>query len=111
MVTIEQVQKGLARYIDVQLAGAFEGWQKAVVLAGGVLIARNIPALVDQYAGHPLAGALGVFRDGGIDIDAMHEAFAENLGGEKVPIKLPGIGVIKFGRDDLDALVRYVKEV
>lgn len=110
MVTVEQIQKGLARYIDVQLAGAFEGWQKAIVLAGGVLIARNIPALVETYAGHPLTAALGVFRDGGIDIDALHEALAANLGGEKVPINLPGIGVLKFGRDDLDTIVRYVKE-
>lgn len=111
MVTVNQIQSGFARYVDVQLSGAFDGWQKAVVLAGGTLIAKNIPNLFVKYANHPAAIAFGVLGDdNAIDIDALYEALIEHIGQDKLPIKLPGIGTLKIGRDDIDALCRYIKE-
>ena len=46
MATIQQVQKGFARFIDTDIAGAFEGWQKAVVVGGATLLTANFPNLV-----------------------------------------------------------------
>ena len=95
MVTIEQIQAGFLRYVDLQLAAAFSGWQRAVVLTGGTLIARNIPNLAQKYAGNPAMAAFGVYdaESGSFDIDALHEALAANLDGEKIPVSVPGIGV------------------
>ena len=44
MATINQVQKGAARFIDTHIAGAFEGWQKAVVVGGALYVYRAIPS-------------------------------------------------------------------
>ena len=48
MATIKQVQTGFARFIDSHIAGAFEGWQKAVVVGGATLLAANLPNLVKE---------------------------------------------------------------
>ncbi len=112
MVTVDQIQAGFIRYVDLQLTSEFSGWQRAVVLTGGTLIARNIPNLAQKYAGHPAMAAFGVYdaENGTFDIDALHEALAANLEGEKIPVGVPGIGTIKFGREDVDVLCRYIKE-
>lgn len=112
MVTINQLQSGFARFIDQQLSGAFTGWQKAVVIGGGALIAKNIPNLVNTYAKHPAVAAFGIYHpeDGTVDIDALYNAITPNLGGDKLPITIPWIGTVKLGQEDLEVLRRYIKE-
>lgn len=112
MATIAQVQKGFIKFIDNDVAGAFEGWQKAVVVGGATLLAANVPRLVDVYGSHPMVFALGVYNAeaGTIDVDTLYKAFVPQLGAEKIPISLPRIGTIKMGKEEIDRLVRYIKE-
>ena len=112
MATVKQLQTGFANYVDNQIAGAFEGWQKAVVVGGATLLAANIPTLVIVYGSNPVVSALGVYNPdaGTIDIDALYKAFVPNLGNDKIPITIPRIGTIKLGKDEIDILVRYIKE-
>ena len=60
MATISQIQTGFARFIDTHIAGAFSGWQKAVVVGGATLLAANLPNLVKVYGASPMVAALGV---------------------------------------------------
>lgn len=112
MATINQVQKGTARLIDTHIAGAFEGWQKAVVVGGATLLAANLPNLIQVYGAHPLVAALGVYNPeaGTIDVDKLYNAFVPNMGADKFPVSIPKIGTIKLGKEEFDALVRYIKE-
>lgn len=112
MATIEQVQRGFTRFVDGHIAGAFEGWQRAVVAGAAGLLAANFPNLVKTYASHPMVAALGVYdaATGIIDIDAVYNAFVPQLGAEKVPVTIPKLGTIKLGREEFDALLRYIKE-
>lgn len=112
MVHISKIQRGFATFIDREVAGAFEGWQKAVVAGCAGLVAANFPNLVKVYGGHPFVAALGVWHPetGDVDIDALYNAFVPKLGAEKIPISIPKIGTIKMGREEIDALMRYIKE-
>lgn len=112
MATINQIQTGFAKFIDTHISGAFSGWQKAVVIGGATLIAANLPALVQTYGENPVVAALGVYnRDAGtVDIDKLYNAFAPHLGTDKLPVTIPKIGTIKLGREDIDVLVKYIKE-
>jgi hypothetical protein len=112
MVHISKIQRGFATFIDREVAGAFEGWQKAVVAGCAGLVAANFPNLVKVYGGHPFVSALGVWHPetGDVDIDALYNAFVPKLGAEKIPISIPKIGTIKMGREEIDALMRYIKE-
>ena len=112
MATISQVQKGFVTFVDRDVSKAFEGWQKAIVLGGATLIAANFPRLAQSYGQHPVVSALGVYNEvtGTIDIDALYNAFVPHLGSEKIPVSIPRVGTIKLGKDEIDLIVRYIKE-
>lgn len=112
MATIGQIQRGVARFVDGHLAGAFTGWQKALVVGGSTLLAANMPNLVKVYGAHPMVAALGVYNAeaGTIDVDALYNAFVPHMGTDKIPITVPKVGTIKLGKEELDALYRYIKE-
>jgi hypothetical protein len=112
MATIQQVQKGFARFVDNQVVGAFEGWQKAIVLGGASLVAANFPKLLNLYANHPVMAVVGVYNpeNGTIDVDALYNAFVPNMGTDKIPVTIPKIGTIKLGKEEFDTLIRYIKE-
>lgn len=112
MATITQIQRGFGRFIDGHIAGAFEGWQKAVVVGGATLLAANMPNLVKVYGTHPIVAALGVYNPdaGTVDIDTLYNAFVPNMGSDKIPVSIPKIGTIKIGKEEIDILMRYIKE-
>ena len=112
MATIKQVQTGFANFIDNYIAGAFTGWQKAVVVGGATLLAANLPNMVKVYGANPMVAALGVYNPeaGTIDIDKLYQAFVPHFGSDKIPVTIPTIGIIKLGKEEIDALVRYIKE-
>ena len=112
MVTIPQIQRGFALFVDNEIAAAFTGWQKAVVAGAAGLLAANLPNLIKAYDNHPLVAALGVYdaNSGSINIDALYNAFAPKLGTDKIPLTIPKIGTIKMGQPEIDTLMRYIKE-
>lgn len=112
MATIQQIQTGFARFIDTQIAGAFEGWHKALVLGGATLLASNLPKLVQTYGNTPVIAALGVYNPeaGTVDIDKLYSAFIPHLGAEKIPVTIPKVATIRFGKEEIDILIRYIKE-
>ena len=112
MATVKQVQVGVARFVDDYVAGAFNGWQKAVVLGGTTLLAASIPNLINMYASNPMVAALGVYNpdSGFIDVDKLYNAFVPHMGGDKIPVTIPKVGTIKLGKEEFDTIVRYIKE-
>lgn len=117
MVTIQQVQRGVARFVDNHVAGAYNGIEKMLILGGATLLTAGLPNILKAYCGGLLIGSLGVFdaEKGMVDIDALYNAFVPHMGSEKLPIKLPKVGsmdlgTLKLDRDQIDILVRYIKE-
>lgn len=112
MVHISKIQRGFTAFIDREVAVAFDGWQKAVVAGCAGLIAANFPKLLSEYGSHPFVSALGVYHpeSAEIDLDALYNAFVPKLGAEKIPISIPKIGTIKMGKEEIDTLMRYIKE-
>ena len=112
MVTISQIQRGFVQFVDNEVATAFEGWQKAVVAGGAGLLAANFPNMVKVYGTIPMVAALGVYdpNSATVNIDALYNAFVPKLGTDKIPITIPKIGTIKMGREEIDALIRCIKE-
>ena len=112
MATVKQVQTGLARFIDDFIAGAFNGWQKAVVVGSATLLTANLPNLINIYGSNPVVAAMGVYNPatGFIDIDKLYNAFVPHMGGDKIPVTIPKIGTIKIGKDEIDIIVHYIKE-
>lgn len=117
MVTINQIQRGFTKFVDNDVAVAYSGLEKAVILGGSTLLAANLPNIVTTYASDPMISAMGVYQaaTGAFDIDALYNAFVPNMGAEKIPVTLPKIGkmdlgTIKIGKDEIDTIVKYIKE-
>lgn len=112
MATIPQIQKGFSQFVDLHLAGAFDGWQKALVIGGATLLTMNLPALVKNYCNHPVVAALGVYNptSESVDVDKLYNAFVPHMGGDKLPISIPKVGTIKLGKEEIDLIVKYIKE-
>ena len=112
MVSVSQVQRGFVSFIDNEIAVAFNGWQKAVVAGAAALLAAGMPNLVRTYGSHPVVAALNIYdaNANAVNIDAIYNAFVPKLGAEKIPVVIPKIGTIKLGREEIDSLVRYIKE-
>lgn len=113
MVTISQIQRGFVLFVDNEVATAFTGWQKAIVAGASGLIASNLPNLVSTYGTHPIVAAMGLYdaERNMVNIEALYDAFVPRLGVDKIPIDIPKIGTIKMGRDEIDCLMRYIREV
>lgn len=117
MATIQQIQTGVAKFVDYHIAGAYSGIDKVIVLGGCTLLAASFPNIVKMYASHPVVAALGVYNadSGTVDIDSIYNAFVPHMGQEKIPIALPkmgkiDLGTIKLGKEEIDILYRYIKE-
>lgn len=112
MVSVSQVQRGFANFIDNEIAVAFDGWQKAVVAGAATLLAAGMPNLMKTYGSHPVVAALNIYdpNANAVNIDAIYNAFVPKLGAEKIPVVIPKIGTIKLGREEIDSLMRYIKE-
>lgn len=112
MATIKQVQTGFARFIDNHISGAFEGWQKGIVVGGATLLAANLPNLIKAYGTNPVVAAMGIYNPdaGTVDIDSLYNAFIPHMGADKIPVTIPKIGTLKLGKEDIDILCRFIKE-
>ena len=112
MVNVSQVQRGFVNFIDNEIAVAFDGWQKAVVAGSAALLAAGMPNLIKTYGSNPVVAALNIYdaNANAVNIDAIYNAFVPKLGAEKIPVVIPKIGTIKLGREEIDSLMRYIKE-
>ena len=67
---------------------------------------KNLPNVISKY---PILSTLGV-SDTEVDIDTLYEAASPYVN-EKMPIQIPVIGItLKIGKQELDALYKYIKE-
>ena len=71
MIPMDKVQRGLALFIDRELAPSLSGWDKVLVAGGAGLAVAKLPSLIAQY---PIVSALGVYdkENNLVDIDALH---------------------------------------
>lgn len=113
MVSISQVQKGIANFIDRELIPSLSVLERVVVGTGAGLIAAKLPEVLKNYAGHPLLSALNVvdLQRGQVDINALYSAAMPYIGADQIPIKIPMVGVtIKMGQKEFEILYKYIME-
>lgn len=110
MVPMDRVQRGLAMFIDRELAPSLSGWDKVLVAGGAGLAVAKLPNLIEQY---PIVSAMGVYNKENnlVDIDALYKAASPYIGAEALPVKIPMLGItVKMGKPEIDTLYRYIKE-
>lgn len=112
MVTMQQAQNGLIKYIDTEIIPHVDGLKKIGLSAYVTLAAGNVQAMLNRYIHHPAVEVLGVIdSEGNVDIDALYKAISPMLAeGKKVTIYIPLVGDFSVDKSDLEKLYRYMKE-
>lgn len=113
MISMENIQAGIAKFIDREIAPSLSGWDKVLIAGAGGLLTARIPDIITQYADHPMLKALGVYdkEHGTVDVDALYNAAKPYIGADPMPIKIPVVKMtMKVGKKELDTLYRYIKE-
>lgn len=106
MVTIRQMENGIARFLDTELLSKMQGtWQKVVAgTATGILIKRS-ENILSSLKNNEIVKMMGIIsEDGMIDIDILREELKKNVPDSGVQIDLPMIGRITIKKEDVDKL-------
>lgn len=114
MVTIAQVQQGVAKFVDTEIIPRLSTVEKLVVGGGAGLVTAKLPELMKQYSGNKFVSALGLYdaENGEIDLDAVYNAVKPYITADPIPVTIPYVGLkLKFTQREIDALYRYIKEV
>ena len=110
MVTMQQFQNGVARYIDADILPHLSGVKRLAVGTYAGLAANNVGELLTQYKDHPAVSVMKVMdKDGNVDIDRLYSAAAPMFAnGQKFTIHIPMVGDMTVDSTDLDKLYQYI---
>ena len=106
MVTMQQLQNGLGRFVDTELTANMSGWVKPVAQTVAGLFISELPRTIEK---HPIAQALSLVQDGMVDIDKAYAELVKHVTAP-VPVPIKGIGTMMVTRENIDTLYRMILE-
>lgn len=113
MIPLENVQAGIVKFIDREIAPSLSGWDRVLIAGAGGLLAAKLPSIIAQYADNPVLKAMEIYdqEHGMVDVDALYNAAKPYIGTEPMPIKIPVVKMtMKVGKKELDTLYKYIQE-
>lgn len=112
MVSIESVERGMARYIDEVFLPSFQrdGIKGFAVGVAASLLVKRGGNLLREYAKAPVLQQLGlVTPDGSVDLEAVREAVQANLPAGGLPVDLPMGIVLRVKAEDVEAMYQTIQ--
>lgn len=109
VVSLEQLQRGAADYIDSEFTAKLTGPQRWIIGALGGMYVNKLGDIINNIKDIPAVAILGLFPDGGgIDVDAVYTALRKQA--EKTPVSfdVPLIGSVRLTVEDVDKLYRNI---
>lgn len=112
MVSLDQVKRGAAKYIECEIVSKLPGWKKWVFGGCAALVLQNIDSVYDELRSKELVRMMNVITDDGqINIEEVYRHIrsqAEKTG--DVPVIVPLIGEMRFSAADIDVLYQKIME-
>lgn len=113
MVSIESIERGLARYIDREILPAIrtDGIKGFAVGAGASLLVKRGGNVLRAYAKNPLFQQMGIVTpDGAVDLDALRDAARDNIPVGGLVVELPMGITLRITTSDVDSIYRTIRE-
>lgn len=116
MVSIDKIEAGVAKYIDVELAPNIPTdvpngqLKKLVGVAGAIYAVRHG---LRNLAGNKTLSALGAMdEDGNVDVDGLAEVIKEHIPTKGLKVTVPFLSdmALTFHAADVDTLHKYITE-
>lgn len=111
MVTIEQIERGVASYLDEELMPNLpqNGIQKVMAGTAISLVIRKSGNIVKELTNQPFVKMLGIMdEEGSVDIDVLKDELKHNITDEGIVVDFPLIGTMTFHRSDVDSLYKHI---
>lgn len=109
MITFEQAQRGIIKYVDAVVLPHMGGAKR---LAAGVYLglgAQNIKKMLQQYKNHPVLQFMDIIvGEDKIDDEKLYKAMIPYFN-ERLHLDIPILGHFSFDRNDLDNLFAYMR--
>ena len=112
MVSIQQVESGIVRYIDAEVAPKIptnipNGQIKKIAAVAGAVYA--VRSGLRKAAVHPTMAAIGaVDGEGNVDLEGLAAAAKEQIPDAGFKASVPILGELTFFREDVDRLLQYI---
>lgn len=114
MATIAQIEQGVVRYIDNEIAPKIptnipNGQIKKIAAVAGAVYAVKHGA--EKLVANPALAVIGaVDGDGNVDVDGIVETFRAQIPEKGFKVTVPILGDLTFFGEDLDKLRDYIME-
>lgn len=110
MVTIAQIEKGVATYLDSEIMPKFPaGLEKVLAGTAASLAIRRSGNIIAGYKDNKAVQMLGIMdKDANVDIDILAEELKKNIPQEGFKVDVPIIGILTFHKEDVDKLYEYI---
>lgn len=111
MVTIKQIEDGIATYLDSELMPKLpnSGLEKVIVGTALSLFIRKSGTIIGGYKDNKAVQMLGVMdHEGNVDVDLVYEELKKNIPDNGVKIEVPIIGGMTFHKEDFEKLYEYI---
>ena len=109
MVTVEKLQRGVARYLDAEIMPQMHGKDKWIMSGMATLYINKIPSIVTSIKDKPAVRVLGIIgEDGSVDAESVINAIRPAARTSSAAIDFPLVGNITFSEQDLDMLLHYI---
>lgn len=109
MVSIDQVQRGVAQFVERELLPKMQGKDKWIVTGITTLGLSKLPSLLQTAQGNDVIKVLGIVgEDGYLDMESIIEAVRPAMRATPAIIQIPMGGTVKITEADVDMLYQYI---
>ncbi|MCQ2513123.1 MAG: hypothetical protein MJ092_07060 [Lachnospiraceae bacterium] len=111
MANKEQIQNGIAAYLDTELMPQIhiEPWKQALLGTFASIAIKRTGSAIDALKDNTALSMIGVVdKDGNIDIDILSQEFKAKMPPEGLKVPVPMLGEITFHPSDVDTLYRKI---
>ena len=105
MVTMDQIKRGAARYVDEEFTAKLSGWQRWAVGAGAAMALENLDVSMSGLRENLAVRAMGVLDEAGnVNLDRVYEAFKKQAQKGPVTFQAPLLGAVTINEQDVDKI-------
>lgn len=115
MVTVNQIERGLANWLDQEVVptlsfnGQYGALKRGAVVAAATLAVKKTTTMLTALATSPAAALIGLSNEGGeIDIEGYAEEFRKQMPASGYKVSIPYVAEITFTPADVETLLRYI---
>lgn len=113
MVTMKEIESGIAAYLDAELMPKLptSGLEKVIAGTAISLFIKRSGTILESYKDNKVVQMLGVMdTEGNVDVDLLATELKKNMPEDGIKIDVPMIGAMTFHKEDVTKLHEYITE-